>query len=107
MPPESRGLRIEIDLTPDQLDELVEAVVERIGSGGGQTPALLDSDEAAEYLRCDKQRLYNLKAEGRITYVKDGSRLLFRRTDLDAYLAESTAKATGEPNRRTRRTVST
>lgn len=99
-----RGLRIEF--TEDQLTQLVDAVVERIGSQGDGTPALLDVEEAADYLRCDKQRLYNLKSEGRVKSVKDGSRLLFRRADLDAYLEESTAKAAGEPNRRTRRSVS-
>lgn len=32
--------------------------------------------EAAEYLRCKPQRIYNLCAEGRLTRNHDGSRLL-------------------------------
>lgn len=104
MPPEPAreplGLKLEIDLTSEQLDQLADRVVARIGTRGEGTPALLDADEAAKYLRCGTQRLYNLKSEGRIKYVKDGSRLLFRRADLDDYLEKSTAKATGEPNQR-------
>jgi excisionase family DNA binding protein len=42
--------------------------------------------EAADYLRCSKQRVYDLTASGRLPVSKDGTRSLFRREWLDAYL---------------------
>ena len=49
----------------------------------------LDVQEAADYLRCKPQRIYDLVSQGRLMNRKDGRRLLFRRSDLDAYLEES------------------
>jgi excisionase family DNA binding protein len=44
--------------------------------------------EAAGYLRCSRQRIYDLCSAGRLPRHKDGERLLLRRDDLDAYLRE-------------------
>lgn len=49
----------------------------------------LDVDRAAAYLSCQPKRIYDLRSQGRIRFAKDGSRLLFRRSWLDAYLEES------------------
>lgn len=40
-------------------------------------------DEASAFLRCNRQRLYNLAAEGRLARYKEGSRLLFKRKDVE------------------------
>jgi excisionase family DNA binding protein len=42
--------------------------------------------EAADYLRCSRQRVDDLLSSRRLARVKDGARTLIRRTDLDAYL---------------------
>lgn len=42
--------------------------------------------EAAEYLACPRSRIYALASAGRIPHCKDGSRLLFRRSELDRWL---------------------
>ena len=47
-------------------------------------------EEAAEYLACKPQRVYDLTSQGRLEHRKDGRRLLFRRPWLDAYLEEAT-----------------
>ncbi|OAI56164.1 hypothetical protein AYO48_00040 [Gaiella sp. SCGC AG-212-M14] len=45
--------------------------------------------EAAEYLRCSRQRVDDLLSQGRLQRVKDGARTLIRRSDLEAHLGES------------------
>jgi excisionase family DNA binding protein len=45
-----------------------------------------DVERAAEYLACKPDRIYDLKAQGRLEWRKDGTRLLFRREWLDAVL---------------------
>lgn len=49
----------------------------------------LNAGEAARYLACSRDRLYDLVQLGKLTPHRDGRRLLFRRTDLDAYLEAS------------------
>ncbi len=45
-------------------------------------------DEAADYLRWSKERIYKLTAARAIPHIKHEGRLLFRRDDLDAWLAD-------------------
>ena len=47
----------------------------------------LTVEEAADYLRAKPQRVYDLLSDGRLTRVKDGSRALVARAEIDAYLA--------------------
>ncbi len=42
--------------------------------------------EAAAYLRCKRHRVDDLLSQGRLERVKDGSRTLIRRRDIDVYL---------------------
>jgi excisionase family DNA binding protein len=42
--------------------------------------------EAAAYLRCKPQRVYDLRSSGRLSGVKDGSRVLIAADDLHAHL---------------------
>nr|MBA2763801.1 helix-turn-helix domain-containing protein [Thermoleophilaceae bacterium] len=46
----------------------------------------MDVDEAAAFLACTPGRLYALKSANRIPHRKDGSRLLFRRDELHAWI---------------------
>lgn len=48
---------------------------------------LLTVAEAADYLRCSPQRVYNLRSSGRLTRLGDGRSAKVRRRDLDALLA--------------------
>ncbi|MEK6328247.1 MAG: helix-turn-helix domain-containing protein [Actinomycetota bacterium] len=43
-------------------------------------------EEAAEHLACKTNRIYALASAGRIPCRRDGARLLFRRSELDAWL---------------------
>ena len=81
-------------LSPDvvaALEELVDARVDRRlaeheHANGIQPSPFLSIVEAAEYLRCKRARIDDLLSGGRIPRVKEGSRTLLRRSDLDAYL---------------------
>ena len=83
-------------LAPDALDALeglvAEKVEERIRTGAAaairkrQRPELLSVAEAADLLRAKPQRVYDLVSSGRLTKLKDGSRVLIRRTEVETYL---------------------
>jgi excisionase family DNA binding protein len=76
-------MNVQITLSDEQLDEIARRAV-------GLLPATDDSwltvVEAAEYLRCPTSRIYSLSRHGRIPHVKDGSRTLLRRSELDVWL---------------------
>ena len=62
----------------ERLRELVDA--------GGPEP-WIDVQAAADHIACKRQRIYDLVHADRIPHHRDGSRLLFRRSELDAWLA--------------------
>lgn len=73
---------------------VVEAIAERAAQIVGDrhdadSAPYLSVDEAAEFLRCGRKRIYDLTGQHRLPFVKDGSRTLLRRTDLIAYLEGS------------------
>lgn len=79
-------------LSPDLLEVIAERVAELLAK---QAPAAepdpyLTVDQAAEYLACKPKRIYDLCSQHRVDCLKDGSRTLLRRADLDAYLKAST-----------------
>jgi hypothetical protein len=59
---------------------------------------LLNVTEAADYLRCSASYLNKIRvAGGGPTFVKIGARVVYRRIDLDRFVAERTSKATTQP----------
>jgi excisionase family DNA binding protein len=52
----------------------------------------LTADQTAEYLACPKSRVYALVSARRIPHERDGSRLLFRRSELDDWVASGGGK---------------
>lgn len=79
-----------VAISADLLDALAEALAERLADRlRAELPeprAWLTVAEAAEYMRCAPQRIYDLRSQGKLRHAKDGSRLLFRREWLDDYL---------------------
>ena len=76
---------------PDALvDAIAERVVEllasRVSLAAQEPEPWIDAEEAAAYLSKPKSRLYDLAAEGALPHGRDGRSVLFRRSDLDAYL---------------------
>jgi excisionase family DNA binding protein len=74
-------------------DVLVERIAERAAEiladrlAAGSEP-WIDVEQAAEHLACKPRRIYELVAQRRVPVHRDGRRLLFRRSDLDAALEE-------------------
>lgn len=80
---------LSIDLDPDLVHKLalmVKADVIRELKIERKASPYLTVGEAAAYLRCSPQRIYDLCCARKLTPHKDGSRSLFRRDDLDAVL---------------------
>lgn len=79
-------------------DELIGQLAERVAAilaereptkvGDG----FLDVAGAADFLACPASRLYALVSAKRIPHHRDGSRLLFDRTELRAYVQAGGAK---------------
>jgi excisionase family DNA binding protein len=71
-------------------DELIEEIAERAAdileqrgvTERAEGPGLLNIPEAAELLRCKRQRVDDLLSAGQLTRVKEGGRTLVRRSEL-------------------------
>lgn len=79
-------------------DELLERLAHRVAAllAEREAPAeaggYLDVAGAAEFLACGKSRIYALVSAGRIPHYKDGSRTLFDRAELRAFVAAGGAR---------------
>lgn len=51
-----------------------------------QSASWIDVQQAAAHLACPRSRIYALVSTRRIPHHKDGSRLLFRHEELDAWV---------------------
>jgi excisionase family DNA binding protein len=81
-------LELTIRLTDDQLAEIAERAVALIPMATAPVSPWLNAAEAAEHLRCRKDRIYDLIALGKLHPRRDGRRVLLRRGDLDAYIEQ-------------------
>ena len=80
-------------------DELLDALADRVAArvlaaADRSAPAgstWLDVTDAAEYLRCKPKRLYDLCSQRRVPVHREGSRLLFRRDELDEWITSGAA----------------
>jgi excisionase family DNA binding protein len=83
--PHDSGLSLSVPV------ELVEVVARRAAELLGAHLAAaaepyMAVDQAADYLACPRSRIYALVSARRIPHRRDGSRLLFRASELDAWL---------------------
>ena len=77
-------------------DDLIEQIAQRAAepvTERQQTTATpwLNVTEAADRLRCEKDRIYDLVQQGKLQPRRDGRRVLLHRDDIDAYLESSTS----------------
>lgn len=91
MTPLAAALIAEVARDPQALEELAELLAPRLAGRVAPPPRSpwLDAGEAAEYLRCAKQRIYDLVSAGQLEPRRDGRRVLFHTDHLDAYLERS------------------
>jgi excisionase family DNA binding protein len=82
-------LTLTVELTEDQLDAVADRVAALLADRQPpqQSGGWLNAAEAAAHLACSRERLYDLVQLGKLARTRDGRRLLFRRSDLDQYLA--------------------
>jgi excisionase family DNA binding protein len=83
-----------LTLPPELLDELVQRVADELEVRGAARRAdesrrWLTIPEAAEYLRCKPQRVYNLRSAGRLSRYGDGGRALVDRRELDRLVEDA------------------
>jgi excisionase family DNA binding protein len=75
-------------------DALVAAIASRVVELMGDTlptavvapEPWIGVDDAAAHLACPRSRIYALASAGRLPHHKDGSRLLFKASELDEYV---------------------
>jgi len=67
------------------IDELKS--LEEPSSATGSRPEYLTNKEAADYLRCAPLTLWRYRRAGKLPYSRIGSKLLYKRSDLDALVA--------------------
>ncbi len=88
-------MRVELVLSEEQVEVIARRVAELL-AGESQRPAagspFVTVAEAAELLRCSRQRVDNLLSAGRLRRVKDGRRTLIERAELERYLAGAGAR---------------
>lgn len=57
-----------------------------------ENPNLMTQAEVAEYLRVSRLTIHRLMKKHAFPYIKMGKRVLFRRSEIDAYLESKTVK---------------
>lgn len=86
------------DLRLSLPDDFVEAVVAAVaatladGIAGAPTSPWLTANGAAVYLSCSVSRIRVLTMTGDLPHHRDGSRPLYHRDELDAYVRNGGAK---------------
>lgn len=81
----SGDLTLTTTVPADTIETIVcrvaEVVFAKMGTTTTATP-YMTVDEAAEYLRCSPQRVYDLASSGRLPRYKEGRRTLHLRTEV-------------------------
>lgn len=73
-------------LTDEQLAEIARQAAAFLPAPESIASPWLNVADAAERLRCGKDRIYDLIALGKLCPRRDGRRVLLHRDDLDAYI---------------------
>jgi len=60
--------------------------IARVGVASAPSTPFMTIPEAADYLRCSRQRIDDLLSQRRLTRFKDGARTLVSRVELDAHV---------------------
>jgi excisionase family DNA binding protein len=80
-----------IPISDEFIEELAKRVAELNGARGPDQ-GFLNVEGAAHFLACPPSRIYSLVSAKRIPHHRDGSRLLFDRHELDAWVRAGGAK---------------
>ena len=79
-----------LTLPPEFMAELADALVEQLEQRGLRSPGepepWISAEQAAEYMAKPLSRVYDLAAKHGLPHGRDGRSVLFRRSEIDAYL---------------------
>lgn len=70
------------------VDRLASAVLERLPKPDPSSPYMTTA-EAADHLRCSRQRVHDLLSAQRLTRLKEGGRTLLKRAEVEALVKEA------------------
>jgi excisionase family DNA binding protein len=82
-------IRVAVELTEEDVLRIADRTAALLRSGGKDTvreSPYMTIDETAVYLRCRRQRIYDLLSQRRLSRIKDGGRTLISRAELEEYL---------------------
>ncbi len=83
------GLELPDEIVEEITAEVTRRVLAELGRPRPSASRYLTVLETAELLRCSRQRIDDLLSQRRLTRIKEGSRTLILREEVEAYLAES------------------
>jgi hypothetical protein len=85
---------LRLDLPPELVELIVERVSERLAAERAvdEDGWLRGADRIAAYLDCPPSRVYSLNSAGRIPVYHDGSALIARCSELDAWVRNGGGK---------------
>jgi excisionase family DNA binding protein len=79
-------IELTVRLTDEQVAEIANRAAALVSASAPDSSPWLNVAEAAEWLRCGRDRIYDLIALGRLNPRRDGRRVLLHRDDLNAYI---------------------
>ena len=79
-------IELTVRLTEEQLGEIAARAAALVQPDESGVSPWLNVTEAAERLRCGKDRIYDLIAVGKLAPRRDGRRVLLHRDELDHYV---------------------
>jgi excisionase family DNA binding protein len=93
-----------LEIPPEVLEAIARRAAELVleHRGGGDARELLTVPEAAEYLRCSRQRIYELRSSGRLPKTSEGGRALVRRADIAGLVIDEASLSPALARRRLR-----
>lgn len=91
----SPRVHIDCEFPPELVEVVAERAAELLASRVEAADHWMTTTEAANYLRCPLSRVYALTSASRIPFHRDGSRLLFRRSELDVWVKQGGARRPG------------
>ena len=80
-----------ITVSPDFIEALAEAVARHLGASGAESSPSpwLTTEEAAERLKCGRERVKKLRATGELRFYREGRRCLHHVSDVDALMRKA------------------
>lgn len=87
-----REQRITLDLSHEVIESIAKLAAEIVAERLDLEPEpWIGVEEAADHLDCPRSRIYALVSKRAIPFHKDGSRLLFRCSELDRFIEDGGA----------------